>query len=213
MDDITEVIIQNQKLIYKIAHYFDNGQNIEDLFQVGCIGLIDAYDNYNPSYGTKFTTYAYSYIMGEMKKYIRENKNIKISKEMVKLSLKIESAKNLLTQELMREPSVKELSCFLELPEDMIIASLINLDNISLDKENEVGNLYDVIPDKIINYNDLIMLKDEIDALPEPDRTIIIKRYLNDLTQSEVAKSLGTNQVFVSRCENKALKLIRSRAA
>jgi len=213
MDDLTEVILHNQKLIYKVAHYFDNGQNMEDLFQVGCIGLIDAYDNYKPEYGTKFTTYAYPYIMGEMKKYVRENRNIKISKEMVKLSLKIESAKNLLMQELMREPTIKELSHFLELPEDIIMAALINLDSVSLDKENEVGNLYDIIPSKMIDYSELIMLKEEIDALPEPDRTIIIKRYLNDLTQTEVARQLGTNQIFVSRCENKALKLIRSKSA
>jgi len=213
MDDITEVILQNQKMIYKIAHYFDNGQNMEDLFQVGCIGLMDAYDNYNPAYGTKFTTYAYVYIMGEIKKYIRENKNIKVSKEMIKLSLKIEEAKNFLTQEFMREPTINELSHFLELPEETVIAALINLDSISLDKENEAGNLYDIIPSKAVDYSDLIMLKDEIDSLKEPDRTIIIKRYLKDLTQKEVAEELGINQVSVSRCENKALKFIRSKVA
>ena len=211
--EISSLIAQNKNMIYKIAHYLDNGSNIEDLFQVGCIGMIKAYEKYDPSIGTKFTSFAYFYIMGEMKQYLRENKNIKLSKDMVRLSLKIEKAKDVLAQELLREPSVSELSRFLELPEEMVVAALLNAQCISLDKENEAGSLYEIISSNAPDYSDLIMLKDEIDALPEPERTIIIKRYLEDQTQSEVARTIGTNQAFVSRCENKALKLIRAKAA
>lgn len=212
-DELSSLITQNRNMIYKIAHYLDNGSNIEDLFQVGCIGMIKAYEKYDPSIGTKFTSFAYFYIMGEMKQYLRENKNIKLSKDMIRLSLKIEKAKDVLAQELLREPSVSELSRFLELPEEMVAAALLNAQCISLDKENEAGSLYEVISSNVPDYSDLIMVKDEIDSLPEPERTIIIKRYLEDHTQSEVAASIGTNQAFVSRCENKALKLIRAKAA
>lgn len=212
-DELSSLITQNRNMIYKIAHYLDNGSNIEDLFQVGCIGMIKAYEKYDPSIGTKFTSFAYFYIMGEMKQYLRENKNIKLSKDMIRLSLKIEKAKDILAQELLREPSVSELSRFLELPEEMVAAALLNAQCISLDKENEAGSLYEVISSNVPDYSDLIMVKDEIDSLPEPERTIIIKRYLEDHTQSEVAASIGTNQAFVSRCENKALKLIRAKAA
>lgn len=212
-DELSSLITQNRNMIYKIAHYLDNGSNIEDLFQVGCIGMIKAYEKYDPTLGSKFTSFAYFYIMGEMKQYLRENKNIKVSKDMVRLSLKIEKAKDVLAQELLREPSVSELSRFLELPEEMVAVALLNAQCISLDKANEVGSLYEVISSNAPDYSDLIMVKDEIDSLPEPERTIIIKRYLEDHTQSEVAASIGTNQAFVSRCENKALKLIRAKAA
>lgn len=213
METIDELVSQNRNMIYKIAHYLDNGQNIEDLFQVGCIGMMSAYENYDPSYGTKFSSFAYFSIMGEMKKYLRENRNIKISKDARRLSLKIENAKDVLTQEMMREPTISELASFLELPEEMVVAALINAECISLDKENEAGSLYEVMPANIIDYDDLIMMKDAIDALPEPDRTIIIKRYLEDHTQSEVAREINRNQAFVSRCENKALRLVRQNAA
>jgi len=76
--ELSSLIAQNKNMIYKIAHYLDNGSNIEDLFQVGCIGMIKAYEKYDPSIGTKFSSFAYFYIMGEMKQYLRENKNIKI---------------------------------------------------------------------------------------------------------------------------------------
>lgn len=206
-----ERLLENERLIYKIAQNFSSRDNFEDLCQVGFIGLIDAYNNYDASYETKFSTYAYPYIMGEMKKFIRENKNIKLSKDMIRLSLKIENAKNVLAQEIMRIPTISELALFLELDEDIIISAFISYECISLDWENEGGNLYEVISDTENDYTDFIMLKDEIDKLPEPERTIIIKRYLEDNTQMEVAKHLNTNQVFVSRCENKALKLIKAR--
>ena len=213
MDQITQLVLQNKNLIYKIAHYLDHGSNIEDLFQVGCIGLMNAYDNFDETRGVKFTSYAYMYIMGEMKAFLRKNRNIKVSKEMMKLSLQIERTRAALAQKMYRQPTLDELAAFLEQPKELIVDALTNFESVSLDRENEVGNLYDVVPGNVIDYSDFIMMKDEIDKLPEPDRTIIIKRYLHDHTQSEVAKSLGTNQAFVSRTENKALKLLRSNAA
>ena len=89
MDEITNLILNNEKLIYSIINYFKNYNSKEDLFQAGCLGLVDAYKKYNPNMGCKFTTYAYTYILGEMRKLVREDKGIKISRQITKLNLKI----------------------------------------------------------------------------------------------------------------------------
>ena len=94
MESIEEIIVNNKNLIYSIANYFDTYNNKEDLFQAGCLSIINAYKNFNDSYNIKFTTYAYPYIVGEMKKLIREDKNIKISRDISRLSKKIEEISN-----------------------------------------------------------------------------------------------------------------------
>ena len=107
MDNLTNLIIENQNLIYKISMLFTNYSNKEDLFQVGCIGLINAYKKYDESFNTKFTTYAYPFILGEMNNYVKKDKGIKISREISKLNSMIERASILLTQRLMREPTIR----------------------------------------------------------------------------------------------------------
>ena len=92
MDEITNLIMNNERLIYSIANYFKNYQSKEDLYQAGCLGLITAYKKYDPNMHCKFTTYAYPYILGEMRKLVREDKGLKISREITKLNLKIEKA-------------------------------------------------------------------------------------------------------------------------
>ena len=89
VDELAEVVKDNEKMIYKLASSFSTS-SVDDLFQVGVIGLINAYNNYNPSYGTKFSTYAYTFILGEMKKYIRENKGVKVSREISYLSSRLD---------------------------------------------------------------------------------------------------------------------------
>lgn len=106
------VLNEHQNLIYSIAHQFGSPYLLEDLFQVGWIGLNNAYNNYDASYGTKFSTYAYPYIVGEMRKFMRENQGMKVSREITKLNLKIEKASILLSQRLMREPTFQELAAF-----------------------------------------------------------------------------------------------------
>ena len=125
-EELSRIIIENEKLIYKITHFFNNYSNKDDLFQVGCIGLIKAYKNYKDDYNTKFSTYAYSYVLGEIKKYVREDKGIKISKDITKLNLKIEKAHLILSQKLMREPSIKELSDYLGIEEYYISEALLS---------------------------------------------------------------------------------------
>ena len=111
-----ELIKEYESLIWAVTKKFPYYQNKEDLFQVGCIGLMESYKNYDPSMGTKFSSYAYFYILGEMRKLVREDKSIKISREITKLSLKIEKFNVLLTQKLGRFPTTREIAEAIPLP-------------------------------------------------------------------------------------------------
>lgn len=215
MENLYEVINNHKNLIYKLSHYFEKYTNKEDLFQVGCIGLIEAYKRYDKNVGAKFSTYAYPYILGEMKRYIREDKGIKISRNITKLNLKIEKARIILSQKLMRNPSTFELSQFLEIDEYLIIEALNTINPVqSLDDELNDMCLYDTISIKErVDKDDLIELKNQLKNLNVEEQKLINYRYLEDYTQSETAKKLGMSQVQVSRFEQKVLKKLKSNMA
>lgn len=205
------VIMENQNLIYSVAHQLGYPAIIEDLFQVGCIGIMKAYDNYNPNYQVKFSTYAYPYIVGEMKRFLRQNRGVKVSRDIMKLQLKIEKTSILLSQKLMREPTTRELANFLEVPEYYIIEAMRSKEPIgSLDTpvcENGKNlTLYDTLENvESMDLNTLIALRDAVSNLSPEERTLIQKRYMEDQTQSETASILGMSQVQVSRKEQKVL--------
>lgn len=218
-EELSRLITENENLIHKITHYFSNYSSKEDLFQVGCIGLIKAYKNYKDDYNTKFTTYAYPYIMGEIKKYIREDKGIKISRDVTKLNLKIERANLILTQKLMRIPSFQELSEYLGIDEYYISEALCSNNVLqSLDEpivsDNKEMTLYDTIPNiETMDMDTLISLKNELSLLDEKEYQIIFDHYMKDRTQSEIANNLGMNQVQVSRREQKILSKLKDKLA
>ena len=210
-----ELIFENRNLIYSITRYFERYSNKEDLFQAGCIGMIMAYKNFNPNMNVKFTTYAYPYILGEMKKLVREDKTLKVSRNIQLLNLKIEKANILLTQKLMRNPTIDELSDFLEIPINLIEESINSNKAIySIDEPlNENGKeitLQDTIG-KIDNIDDLLLLKEELAKLNPFEQQLINKRYINDLTQQQTAEELGISQVQVSRGEQKILTKLKSK--
>ncbi len=196
-----QLIFEYEKLIYAVMRYFKNYPNKEDLFQVGCIGLISAYNNYNSDCNTKFSTYAYSYILGEMKKLVREDKGIKISRNISKLCSQIEKTNMFLTQKLMRTPTLQEIASFLEIDE-ILVAEALNSNNVLLDIDEiqiDNNNLSD----------DNLILREELSKLNEDEFSIIDKRYMQDLTQKEVANQLGISQVQVSRKEHKVLEKLK----
>lgn len=209
MEEITKILVENENLIYSVASKFTKYKDKEDLFQAGCIGMMEAYKNFDKTKGTKFTTYAYPYIFGEINKYVREDHTIKLSKDMQKLKSKIEKARNILSQKLMHTPSGKELSDYLEIDEQTISSLLNYNDPYSIDKEIDETSMHEVIPDKIVDYDTLIALKTEIEYLEEPERTIMIERYYNDITQTELSKRLGLSQVDISRREKKVLTKLK----
>ena len=210
MEDIKEVILKNSNLIYSIARKFDR-QNMDDLFQVGCMGMMEAYKRFDETKGVKFTTYAYPFILGRISEYALKDHTVNLSKDMLKTKKKISKVKNYLTQELMREPTYLELSKYLDIPfKNLELIINYQDDGVSLDEVYlDDLSLYDVIGDKNIDYNSLFFLKQEIENLEEPERTIMIKRYFEDMTQREIADNLGLSQVDVSRREKKVLVKLR----
>ena len=213
MNTLEDAVIENEGLVYSIINNFDYLNDRDDLYQVGMMGLINAFKNYDKSKNTKFSSYAYFYILGEVKKYIREKSGIKIDRKMEHLSLMIEKATIVLTQKLMRYPTDSDLALFLEIPlEDVknVREAKILID--SLDEEKDDLSLYDSLGYDESMYNpDVLDLKEEIDNLPEFERRLITERFYYDKTQKEVSNSLGVNQVKVSRTERVVLQKLKER--
>ncbi len=212
-----KIIFENQRLIYYAANFFKNYPYKEDLYQAGRLGMIKAFKMYNPNMGCKFTTYAFSYILGEMKKLVREDKGLKVSREISKLNLKIEKAYVLLTQKLMKEPSVSEIASFLEIPEFLVSEALMSLNKVRsisepICDEGKELTLEDIIGTED-NVDDLLMLKDALNSLNAEEKEIIENRYFKDLTQSETSKIVGISQVQVSRKEQKILQKMNRKMA
>lgn len=215
MNKYEEVINSTSKMIYMIINKYFRGYDKEDLYQVGVLGVIKAYDNYKKDHNTKFSTYAYTYIYGEIYTYANNLKGLKLARENYSLYKKINEAKNILSQRLMKEPTIYELSSFLELDYKLIeniINSMKSIDSLerTISSDSKDLSLFDTISDEKDYYNiDYIMLNEEINNLPEPWNQIMKLRYFEDKTQSEVASILGMNQVEISRGEAKVLKRIR----
>ena len=212
--ELENVILDNLNLIYKAASYF-NYNDKEDLISAGVIGMINAYYKYDKSYNTKFTTYAFDYIIGEMKKCIRNDKGIKISRNISSLYNKIEKVSDLLSQKYKRKPTTKELSLYLGIDESYIIEAINSYNNIdSLDnyivKDSKEVNLYDVIPDKMDDIDTLIELKEGLKKLNDNEEKLIKYRYFKNLSQMDTAKLLGITQVQVSRNEKKIIKKLKT---
>lgn len=206
-----EDILEYENLVYSIINKYKNFDK-DDLYQVGMIGLMDAKRNYKEEVNTKFSTYAYFYILGKVKEYIRKSNPYKISKDIIKLNKSIEKATDIMSQRLGRTPTDLELSLFLEIDEEKIIETRQALQNIkSLDYNEENIDLYNSIKveDKNIN-SDILDLKEAINNLSKEEQNIIIDRYFNDLTQTEVSKELGMSQVQVSRKETKILQKLKA---
>ncbi|HIT22309.1 MAG TPA: sigma-70 family RNA polymerase sigma factor [Candidatus Scybalousia intestinigallinarum] len=197
----------------KFRYYYD----MDDLIQVGRIGLLNALDHYDPSQNTKFSSYAFLYIKGEILKYVRENKNIKISKELSSLVKPIERAKEVLRQRLQKEPTIEEVSHFLEIDRSVIEEVIMSQEFVrSLDyvlNEDDEGkemNLYHTLAYEEAGYDaNVLDLKQAVADLEEEEKKLITCRYFEDMTQSETSKILGVNQVKVSREETKILKKLR----
>ena len=216
MNKYEEVVNSCSGLIYMIIKKHFKGYDVEDLYQVGVMGVIKAYNNYKKDKGAAFSTYAYKYIHGEIFLYVNSNKLLKTSKETYSLYKQINEAKNILNQKLMREATIYEIASFLEIDVNTIQMVNISMSNIdSLDKiiysDGKDVTLFDTLRDEKDYYDiDYILLNEELSKLPSPEKEVIYLRYFEDKTQSEVAKILGLSQVGVSRSESKTLKKIRN---
>lgn len=205
MTNLESIIALHEKLIYKIATKFYDIPK-EDLYQAGVIGIIKAYNNFVDNGTTKFTTYAYNYIFGEMYELQNNLRTIRLNKNILGLYKRIEKTKYILAQKLDHIPSVQEISEFLGIDEQTIYQVYMCTSNImSLDVETE-RPIYETVSnpkDSISTSN--IDLIDSLDTLSPEEKKIIDYRYFKDYTQSETAKILGMSQVSVSRHEKKSL--------
>lgn len=203
-----EELLDYDRLIYSIINKYPDRFDKEDLYQVSMIGLMDAYKHYDKNYDTKFSTFAYYYIVGEVNKYIRESGSLKVSKELIQLKKKILQTKEIMTQKLGREPSNLEISLLLDIDETLVEEAILATDEVdSFDDKYEFISSYEDTSTRA----DILDLKIALDDLDEKDRNLILARYYKDLTQSEVSKVMGMSQVQVSRNEAKILQKLKTK--
>ena len=206
-------LLEYEKLVYSIINKYSKNYDRDDLYQVGMIGLIQASRNFDEKFNIKFSSYAYYYILGEVTKYIRENRNVKVSKDLIKLHGSIEKTRCLMEQRLGREPTVTEISLFLEIDEDKIVEVMDAMSEVkSLDfaYDEDGCELYSSIG--VLDSGtspEVLDLKDAIRDLPEEERNLILARYFEEMTQTETSRELGISQVQVSRKEGKILEKLR----
>ncbi|WP_167262452.1 RNA polymerase sporulation sigma factor SigF [Alkalibacillus almallahensis] len=207
-----KIIERNTRLVWSVVQRFINrGYETDDLFQIGCVGLIKSIDKFDISYEVRFSTYAVPMIIGEIQRFIRDDGTIKVSRSLKELNHKIRAKTEELTKQLNRSPSMKELSEALEIPEeDLVLAIEANQGTHSIhetvyENEGDPITLMDQIADQDSNWFDHIALREAIEQLDRREQLIIYMRYYKDQTQADVAQRLQISQVQVSRLEKSIL--------
>ncbi|KAB7672882.1 RNA polymerase sporulation sigma factor SigF [Bacillus sp. B1-b2] len=207
------IVQKNMRLVWSVVQRFLNrGYDPDDLFQIGCIGLLKSVDKFDLSYDVKFSTYAVPMIIGEIQRFIRDDGTVKVSRSLKELSNKIRKARDELSKQYGRTPTVGELSEFLDIPpEDIVLAQEAartpsSIHETVYENDGDPITLLDQIDDgNEGKWFDKIALQEAIRELDERERLIVFLRYYKDQTQSEVATRLGISQVQVSRLEKKIL--------
>ena len=173
-----EELLDYEGLIYSIINKYSKNFDKDDLFQVGMLGLIEAYKNYKKGFDSKFSTYAYYYILGEVNKYVRDSNSLKVSRDLLKLSKSIIKTREVMQQKLGREPSNLEIALFLNIDEEKINEALIATEVVkSLDYQDENNELYDSIKVEDNSLNpDVLDLKEALKDLSFEERNLILWR-------------------------------------
>ena len=201
-----ELVEKNIGLIWCVVkRFYGRGAEPEDLFQIGSIGLLKAIDKFDFSYEVQFSTYAVPMISGEIRRFLRDDGMIKVSRSLRELSYKSLLAREKMTRILGREPTLKELSEELQIDCEEIVQAM--------ESSVEVESIYKPIHQKegseILLMLDRIVLKEVLETLEAKERTIIYLRYFAGKTQAEIGKKMGMSQVQVSRTEKKVLERMR----
>lgn len=214
-----ELIQGNLKLVLSVIQSFSNkSENPDDLFQVGCIGLIKAVDNFNIDLDVKFSTYAVPMIIGEIRRYMRDNNSIRVSRSIKDLAYKALQVKERLSSKFNREPTIDEISKEMNVPKEEIINAFEAIvEPISFYEPiyNDSGDslfIFDQIKDEINTpekWLNEIALNEAISKLPSREKRIVTLRFYNGKTQTEVAEEIGISQAQVSRLEKNALNKLK----
>ena len=209
------LVNENMGLIWSVARRFQGrGTEMDDLYQLGCLGFLKAVEGFDPAFGTQFSTYAVPKIAGEIRRFLRDDGAVKVSRTIKEQAAAIKTARNALTGALGREPTVVELSRQTGLsPEEIAVAETATAATESIQRQtgDEGFSLEDVLadPDSEERMLERIDLNHAISKLPEREATVIKLRYFHALTQQRVSRALGVSQVQVSRIEKKALIMLR----
>ena len=216
-----QLVLDNMGLIWSIVRRFaGRGYDMEDLFQIGSIGLMKAIDKFDLSYEVRFSTYAVPMITGEIKRFLRDDGMIRVSRSLKEMGMKARAARESLTFSLGREPTVEEIAREIGASKEEVAASMeagAEVESMykSVQKEDEGGLcLMDKIEDQNQDHERLLnhmVLKELIEDLEDKEREIILRRYFENQTQTEIAKALNISQVQVSRLEKRILKRMRDR--
>ncbi len=219
MDAREQVAGENLGLVWSVARRFANrGHDLEDLYQIGCIGLLKSIDKFDLQYDVKFSTYAVPMIMGEIRRFLRDDNYIKVSRSMKELSYKINQVKDSMIKENGEEPGIEQIAKALGVEKEEIV--------FAMEASREVESIYNTVSrsngdellliDRIKSKEDSaneilqhVTVEHLLSRLPEKERRIIELRYYEDKTQSEIGRILGISQVQVSRMEKKILKWMR----
>lgn len=211
-----QLVIENNGLIWSVARrYFGRGVDPDDLYQLGCLGFLKAVAGFDPGFGTQFSTYAVPKIAGEIRRFLRDDDPVKVSRTVKERAASIKMARTRLTGTLLREPTLSELSAETGLTaEEIAGAELATASAESIHRESgEDGfTLEDVLTsgdmeEQLVEH---IALREAIACLPERERAVIHLRYFHGLTQDRTARILGISQVQVSRVEKRAVAQLRA---
>ncbi len=211
------LIVRNTALVKSIVKKFLNrGVEFDDLMQIGCLGLVKAVLGYDPEYQVRFSTYAVPMIAGEIKRFLRDDGIIKVSRSLREKSFEIFSMKEKLKDKLKREPTIEELAEKLDMSaEDIVFAieavrSPVSIYEPAFDDENSKTMLIDTMSEDNSNEMiDRILLKELIQKLEPKERQLVMLRFYSDKTQMEIAEILGVSQVQVSRLITKIINKLK----
>ena len=212
---LDELLDENIGLIWSVAKRFQGrGTEMDDLYQLGCLGFLKAVEGFDSAYGTQFSTYAVPKIAGEIRRFLRDDGVVKVSRGLKEQAAVVKAVRHQLTGALGREPTVNEISRQTGFsPEEIAMAETATAATESIQRENgeEGFSLEDILTDTESEEKmvEKIALRQAIDRLPEREGMVIKLRYFHSLTQERVAKVLSVSQVQVSRIEKKALSALR----
>ena len=210
-----QVLLENNGLIWSVVRrYYGRGVEPDDLYQLGCLGFLKAVQGFDPEFGTQFSTYAVPKIAGEIRRFLRDDGAVKVSRGTKERAMALRQRRQELSQRLGREPTVGELAAATGLePEDIAAADTAVLTVASLQEETGEDGFSleavlgdDGIEDELVEK---LTLRQAIDQLPERERMVILLRFYKNLTQDRVSKVLGVSQVQVSRIERRAVAHLR----
>ena len=213
-------IVANLRLVLSVVPRFGSqGDRADDMFRVGCVGLMKAIGNFDESLNVKFSTYAVPMIVGEIKRYLRDNTTVRVSRSLRDIAYKALSVKDMLAKKSAEEPTIEEIAREIELSPKIVtfaldaISETVSLSDPIYNDGTETIELLDQIADTKHTDDNLyenISIKDAIKVLPAREKEILLMRYYVGKTQTEVSEEIGISQAQVSRLEKSALKILKN---